>query len=227
MTESYLLPETIPAQKLARSWLVLGVVSLALAGIFAILLVLARTPYFQAVVPYRDFFTTALIIHVNLSVLVWLTSMTHAMSCWLFTRTPFLAQVGYLCALAGTIIFAISPFLVEGEPLLNNYIPIINSTPFHIGITTFLIGMGFHVVAFLIEDIRDRVAGDHPQCLGLKVTLYCNAAVLMCFMTSWIRLQAAIAETVIGVPERMELLFWGGGHVLQMTYMQAMIVAWV
>ena len=50
----------------------LGLLSLVAAGIFSLLLVLGRTPVIQSLVPFVDFFRVALVVHVNLSVLVWL-----------------------------------------------------------------------------------------------------------------------------------------------------------
>ena len=56
---------------LAIGWLLLGLIALIASGIFSILLVLSRTPYLQNVFPVADFFHVALVVHVDLSVLVW------------------------------------------------------------------------------------------------------------------------------------------------------------
>ena len=50
----------------------LGLASLVGAGFFSILLVLARTPAIQELMPLIDFFRVALVVHVNLSVMIWL-----------------------------------------------------------------------------------------------------------------------------------------------------------
>ena len=62
-------------RKAVTAWLMLGLASLVGAGIFSILLVLARTPAIQQVTPLIDFFRIALVVHVNLSVVIWLLSM--------------------------------------------------------------------------------------------------------------------------------------------------------
>ena len=59
------------ARQQARFWLFLGLFSLILSGLFAVLIVLARTPYLQDIIPFADFFHSALVVHVDLSVLVW------------------------------------------------------------------------------------------------------------------------------------------------------------
>src|SRR4030067_2689565 len=58
-------------RQLAKGWLLLGLAALLGSGIFSVLLVLARTPYVQNIFPWVDFFHTALVVHVDLSVLVW------------------------------------------------------------------------------------------------------------------------------------------------------------
>jgi len=40
-------------------------------GFFALLVVLARTPYVSDLFPSVDFFRSALVVHVDLSVLLW------------------------------------------------------------------------------------------------------------------------------------------------------------
>lgn len=60
------------ARRLAIGWLTLGVAALVASGLFAVLLVLSRTPHVQQIIPGTDFFHTALVAHVVLSVLIWL-----------------------------------------------------------------------------------------------------------------------------------------------------------
>jgi len=59
---------------IASDWLKLGVASLLLAGFFSILLVFSRTPAIQEIIPFVDFFHVALVVHVDLSVLIWFVS---------------------------------------------------------------------------------------------------------------------------------------------------------
>jgi cytochrome c oxidase subunit 1 len=71
MTE-FALPVPSDSRKpLAIAWLSLGMVALLASGLFSILLVLSRTPQLQTLFPVADFFRVALVVHVDLSVLVW------------------------------------------------------------------------------------------------------------------------------------------------------------
>ena len=68
----YSLPLAGEAQRaLARGWLWLGLVALIGSGLFSLLLVAARTPGVNTWLPAADFFRVALVVHVDLSVLVW------------------------------------------------------------------------------------------------------------------------------------------------------------
>ena len=60
-----------PGLRLARAFLALGVAALIGSGVLAIVLVLSRTPGIAAVFPLRDLFRAALVVHVDLSVLIW------------------------------------------------------------------------------------------------------------------------------------------------------------
>ena len=60
------------------SWLKNGVFALAIAGLYSVVLVVLRTPGLGQVFSDPMVFRTALVIHVNLSVLVWLLAITSA-----------------------------------------------------------------------------------------------------------------------------------------------------
>ena len=72
LTQQFTLPPPDKnAQRMATGWLFLGLAALVFGGLFTILIVLSRTPYFQEIIPWVDFFRTALVVHVDLTVLVW------------------------------------------------------------------------------------------------------------------------------------------------------------
>ncbi len=68
----YALPVPADARcRLSAAWMLLALASLAVSGVFSVLLVLSRTPGIKDVFPLVDFFHVALVVHVDLSVLVW------------------------------------------------------------------------------------------------------------------------------------------------------------
>src|SRR5574340_1547089 len=105
------------SRKLASGWLWLGIASLVGAGLFAILLVLSRTPYVQDIFPWVDFFHTALVVHVDLSVLLWF--MAFAGVLWSLNSSARFVGVGWLAlalAAVAAAVIVLSPFIAVGKP---------------------------------------------------------------------------------------------------------------
>ncbi len=82
------------ARKLTTAWLVLGCMALVIAGLFTILIVLSRTPFFQEIIPWVDFFHTALVVHVNLTVLVWFLAFAGVF--WSYTNSARCLVCGWV-----------------------------------------------------------------------------------------------------------------------------------
>ena len=213
------------AQRLARAWLLLGIAALVVSGLLAILLVLARTPGLQGFFPSRDFFRSALVVHVDLSVLIWF--MAFAATLWSLVGRARLLALGWsglgLCA-AGTLVMALSPFLPDAQALLNNYVPVLEQTVFLGGLS--LVGAGFALTvlrALLVAWPQRRELADASQAplrLGLYLAVLAAALAL-----------AAMLVALLGMPPIQgtayyELLFWGPGHVLQFQHALLVLVAW-
>lgn len=222
----YLL--TIPDDKrrlLSISWLWLCVLSLLGAGIFSLLLVLSRTPYIQDVFPWVDFFHTALVIHVDLSVLVW--SLAFAGVLWSLNSKPRFIETGWaalaLCA-AGTLVIIASPFFGAGNALMSNYIPVLRDPVFFTGLLIFSCGFALQVFHCMsaCPPVGSSMTGEASLRFGLNTAAVSAAVALGIFAWTY----ATIPQFIVG-QTFFELLFWGGGHVLQFTYTLLMLVAWL
>ena len=133
---------------LTSSWLKLGVISLIAAGLFSLLLVLSRTPGVQDIIPWIDFFRTALVVHVNLSVLYWFMSFSCIFwSIYSAGRFLVLEKIALSLCIIGTVIIITAPFLGVGDPLINNYIPVLQHS-------IFLWGIGLFTLGVLIQCLR-------------------------------------------------------------------------
>ena len=204
---------------IAKLWLWLGLFALAAGGIYAIVLVGARSPKVQDMLPFGDFFRTALIVHVNLTVLVWMLSITsmlwsqYAKSSFIISRYAALIT----CA-AGTFFMAISPFTSEGHPLLSNYVPILAQPVFLFGLCLFFLGIALQVVIALRDKMSDEIIPFGLKCVAIIVAIS-----LICFALSFYQLQhSGLLET-----DYYEHLFWAGGHTLQLAYTLVCLVAWL
>src|SRR5262245_31999427 len=94
-------------RQLAVGWFGLCVSALCASGILAVLLVLSRTPGLAAQFPFVNFFPTALVAHVDLSVLVWFAAFAGVL--WSLNSTPRLLGLGWAAlgfAVAGTAMIA-------------------------------------------------------------------------------------------------------------------------
>jgi hypothetical protein len=211
------------SRPLASAWLVLGVAALAIAGLFAILLVLARMPGMGALFPTQDFFRTALVVHVDQSVLIWFMAFAGAL--WSLgavapTRIGAVRTTAFLLAAVGCALVAAAPFLGASDPLLNNYVPVLQHPLFHAGLGLF--GAGVLLQALLA--LGAGVAGAslvRPVDLALLTAAFATLMAIAALAWTWIRLDRWEGQAYF------EFLFWGGGHVAQFAYTQLMIAAWL
>ena len=122
--------------KLAISWLKNGIWALALAGFYSIVLVILRTPQLSQIISDKSVFKSSLIIHVNLSVLAWLLSITCII--WSYGRKRlYFGSIFSKLALFGIALMTISPLIGQSNPIMNNYVPILENVWFIIGLSLF------------------------------------------------------------------------------------------
>lgn len=212
-------------RNMATVWFWLAVLTLLGAGIFSVLLVLARTPVIGELIPFVDFFHTALVIHVNLSSLVWILSFASVL--WSLNSRPILpwiAKSSFVVVLIGTLIITISPFMGSANALMSNYIPVLDDPLFLIGLVVFGIGIGLQVVFSMsaMFKVGEEISGQAVIRFGLNCAAIGVFVALAAFIWSYLSLPIQLANEVY-----YELLFWSAGHVLQFTYTLLMMVAWL
>lgn len=212
----------------ARLWAILAVSALAVAGGFALMLAGSRTPGLQEHLPVH-FFYTALVIHVGFSFVVWFLAMLGVLSAWAMARIversdggvsgrcPGLGRAGLTGAWVSVILLLLPALVNWGLPLQNNYVPVIDHPVFLGGIALLLVSVGLPVLRLLIN--VPRAVG--PTVHGVAMAGMTYFLALMCFLFAWLELpDLASSET------RYEVLFWGGGHVLQFSNAILLLVVW-
>jgi len=222
----YTLPVT-GDRALARGWLWLALAALIGSGLFSVLLVLARTPGINTFLPAGDFFRTALVVHVDLSVLVWFVSIAALL--WTLNGRPSARGIWSrlaltLCAL-GTAMMSAAPFLPgAGAPVMANYIPLLDGALFRAGLMVF--GAGALVLTLHTMASAPKVGavalGESALRFGLNASAVAAAVALLAFA-------ASLVLTPRHLPDKAyyELLFWGGGHALQFVWTLLMLVGWL
>jgi cytochrome c oxidase subunit 1 len=210
---------------LARGWLGLGLAALIGSGVFSVMLVLSRTPGLNRWFPVADFFRVALVVHVDLSVLVWFVAGAGLL--WSLNGSSRRLGWGWaalvLCG-TGAALMALAPFVGAGAAVMANYIPVLDGAPFLAGLLVFAAGVGVLVLRGLLEAPKIGFAFDGGGALrfGLNASVVATAVALLAFAASY----AALPPSLDG-RAAYEILFWGGGHALQFTWTLLMLVGWL
>ncbi len=207
------------------AWLTLGLISLIAAGIFSILLVMARTPLVQGWIPFIDFFQVALVVHVTLSALIWLLSVSAAMwSLGSARNASHWDKASYLLAAVGTAVIIVAPFIGAGNPQISNYLPVLQHPVYFWGLGLFMAGIVSHLLRTLLtrQPLGRSLTGAGSLQAGISLSAILTGLSI-----------AAVAVSYFGIPNTLdgqiyfEFLFWGGGHVIQFSYTLLMMISWI
>lgn len=220
---------SIAAQKELRLWSILAVASLAVAGIFALLLAISRLPGADTLFPWPvAFYERSLIIHVIMSFVVWFIAggmvFSQISAYRISDGSPRSESMGRTAAVAVLIAFFLlgAPALMDsGVPSLNNYIPAIIDPIYYAGLLLVAFGAMLGAVrAFM--NISDRQGPLEPiGAAGLCASFVVVLAVAA-FAISWNH-NGGMPTT----PAGNEDVFWAGGHILQFFNVAIMIGAWL
>ncbi|TNF88439.1 MAG: cytochrome C oxidase subunit I [Gammaproteobacteria bacterium] len=213
-----------PLRNRTVGWIWLGVYSLLAAGLLSLCLALARTPGVQDLFPGTDFFHVALVVHVDLSVLVWF--MACAGMVWtLFgrSRQSLMGTLAFGLAVLGAVMISIAPFIGADRPLMNNYVPVLQHPWFFAGLAMLAVGVVLQAVDYLRGLSISFSQPDFTDMVRLALALAAVSTLIAVAAVAWTFFDLPL--TVQG--ERyFEVLFWGGGHILQFTNSVLVLVAW-
>lgn len=221
---------------LTRRAMLLAIGSLVLAGCFSLLLIVGRTPPFSNWFTDPQFFKRCLVLHVDLALIVWFFSFAAA----LFSLLPSNASGnrtfagGLCCACAGVVAMILGTMQRGSAPVLANYVPVIDNALYVGGVALFFGGL---LACFVNERLFVQKKEALDQCKGLswgsfevrpdaavalKTTAIAYVVAVTTFLISW-------AATPRDLESRIyyELVFWGGGHVLQVANVAAMLAVWL
>ncbi|MDR3440282.1 cbb3-type cytochrome c oxidase subunit I [Telmatospirillum sp.] len=222
MKDTLQLPSGVPpvgfdqtTRRILAGWLFLAIGSLAVAGGLALLLALARTPHAQDWLPWpwESFFRKALVAHVVFAFVVWYLAMLGGLAS--ATRPGRLTGAsGLMLAVVGALLLLIPTLSNQGEPSLNNYVPVLVHPLFYAGLICLAAGVALPVLHLLA---RPPVwGGGLAVGVGTAGMLYLLA--LLCFFLAWF---GGARESGSN-----EQLFWGGGHLLQFVHTALLLTAW-
>ena len=220
----------IPQEEL-RAWAALAIGSLALAGIMAVLVAVSRIPGIQAFSLWPlDFFPKGLVIHVIFSLVVWfltvfalLVSMATAQVAGEGVRFAALGGVGAIAAVSAYPLLFFTAFDHSAAPSLNNYVPVIQHRAYYDGLAILALGIALPVARLLANiPMRWRQWKEMPplaQAMSAGSIIYLIA--LICFGIATFKSFGATPSK-----ELNEVLFWGGGHMLQFLFCLLLVTGW-
>lgn len=215
-------------RSLARRWLGLAVGSLVLAGLFALLLVVARMPPFSDAITDALFFRRCLVVHVVLALCVWFYAFAGALYALLPARGGAgpLARLGPYIGLAGVTVLMLAAGAPGAEPVLANYVPMIDHPLFAGGLALFGVGVACTLLDGRLLPSRELAAGVFPVPSAARPLLRATA---LAFVLALLTFGAAAGVTprYLEPQPYYELVAWGGGHVLQFASVAAMLAVWL
>ena len=193
-------------------------------GLLSLTLVIGRLPFLGWLFTDPLFFRRALVVHVDLAIVVWFQAGT--LACLGLALGPRLQRGATTLSLAlaatGVAGLLAGACLPGAEPVLSNYVPVIDHPVFFAGLACWWAGVGLFCVLALATPARtDRLALAPDAVLALRTAAVANLVALATFAGAWLTTPAAAPSV------RYELVFWGGGHVLQVANVAAMLGLWL
>jgi len=207
-------------------WLGVSVGSLMLAGCFSIALVIARMPPFSGWVTDPDFFKRCLVVHVDLALIVWFYAFVAGLFQMVGTKAgaSYGAARGVIPAVIGIGLMVLSAGVPHAEPVLANYVPVVDHPLFIGGLVLFGVGVLFSILSprLISEDAPGFFPIYEDARVGLKAAAVALIAAALTFYGAWLT-----TPTELGNTAYYELVAWGGGHVLQLASETAMVSVWL
>lgn len=200
--------------------------SLILAGGFSLFLVVGRLPMFAHFFTDPLFFRRCLVLHVDLALIVWFFSFAVGLYSLLPGNRASNNQlrIGLSIATAGCAAMIAGTMIPGTAPVLANYVPVIDNAVYVSGLAMFFGGL---LVCFISDRLFIRWNSNaldlHDDArVGLKAVAVGYAIAMTTFL-------AAVATTPreLDAKSYYELVFWGGGHVLQVANIAAMVAVWL
>jgi len=226
--EIWATTQALTATDYSRHWLKLALFSLLLSGFFSLVIVFARTPGISGWITDPLFARKSLVLHVNFSLVVWFYSFLAVLAISLsrpVRSVPLTLAVKL--AVVGVALMASSLFMPGADPVLANYIPVLDHPLFLTGLLLFGLGTVFIFVCCSSVKVEDR-SPDRPAFYSdnareaIRMAGYLIPLAIMTILASWI-----ITPTGSEVNIFYERVMWGGGHILQFANVLGMITVWL
>ena len=225
------------AQALTVANAVAAVLSLAVGGLFGVLLGLTRAPGLELLAP--DAYYAALTGHGVSALILWpvffeVAAMVFASSV-LLNAQVFSMRLGWSAfglMIAGALLLEGAILSGEASVAFTAYPPLVATPWFYVGYLVFAVGALLAILNFALSIVAARASGAHAGSLPLLTYGVAVAAILalLSIVSGLVALVPALlySQGWVGAVEPIVYRgwFWGLGHTLQYVNVVAMVVAW-
>jgi len=217
--DSDILEEQSGNSRLAGGWLLLALSALALSTLCAVLLVAARAPL-PGGLASGELFRRALVLHVTFAVVVWFLSCASAF--WAMAAGGPAGTLRWSAPAlsgAGLAAMVLPLFSAAAQPVLANYVPVLDHPLYLAGLVLFIAGVALGALTSMRGALR-RMGDGGIWRLGALLSIVAVVIVLGAF---------AVSAWQVGVPENQvafEAIAWGPGHLLQFVHVLLMMSVW-
>ena len=209
---------------IARGWFALSIASLVIAGLLALALVVGRIPIISDWIADPLFFKRCLVVHVVLALVVWFHASAAA---WISllrggTQKGSADRGGLFAAVAGVALMVFSGAARGATPILSNYVPVVDHPLFLAGLALCFGGVALCFGSALLAPATGLPVLPPETATGLRASA-------VAFFAALVTTFAALGGLPAGLPAETfyEFLFWGGGHVLQVANVCALLALWL
>ncbi len=202
----------------------LAIGSLVLAGLLSLMLVIGRLPFLGWLFTDPLFFKRALVVHVDLAIVVWFQAGTLAfLGLALGPRLHRgVTAMAFALAASGVLGLLVGACMPGAQPVLSNYVPVIDHPVFFAGLVAWFAGAGLFFALALVTPARTDAKALAPETVvALRASAAANVLAIVTFIGAWRTNPDAVPAVYY------EILFWGGGHVLQAANVAAMLALWL
>ncbi|MBC6686488.1 cbb3-type cytochrome c oxidase subunit I [Wolbachia pipientis] len=206
---------------LCKRWIFLAVCALACSGLLSIIVIFLRLPFISSFIPSAQYiFDNALVIHVNLSILVWMCSIISLLFIINLQNTNSWFNFSWVLSTLSMLLMFISAFVPNTEVIKSNYIPVLQNK-------LFLLGLGLFTTSILVNAMlaytsKKEVSFLSVGQIGLVIILVSS---FLCFVLAYQNMPPDLYHSDKNL--FYEYLFWGSGHLLQFAFTQGMFLVYL
>jgi cytochrome c oxidase subunit 1 len=207
----------------ARRWFGLAVGSLVIAGLLSLSVVVGRLPGLAELIGDPLFFKRCLVVHVDLALVVWFYALLAGLAALRSVDTGRVGGFAFGLAVGGVGAMLVGALMRGAQPVLANYVPVIDHPLFLGGIAAFFVGVLLFLLATLGNSAPAHAGGPASDAAaGLQAA----AITVLLAGATWVSTRAALPDG-LDAWTRFEFSAWGAGHVLQVANAAAMLAVWL